>query len=136
MGYRADPGTLIRWFECRLPLVNGNFGTFVLDPAAFFRQQGFEVQVTSRCSDFDAAARQHDVCLLYYFWRGGWRIGCHFVTVQYADGHFTGYNTFRNSRSPDDLGESLEAFVRRQNYFGCVLTAVRKAPRQKHKPSV
>ena len=125
MGYQADPDRLIRWFEGRLPLFNGNFGTFVLDPAAFFRQQGFAVQVTARRETFDETAKHHDVCILYYYWREKYKIGCHFTTVQYRNGRFTGCNTFRNSEGPDDLGESLEAFIRRQNYFGCVLTAIR-----------
>jgi hypothetical protein len=74
---------------------------------------------------FDAAAKQADVCILFYYWRNKWRFGAHFVTVRYRDGRFTGYNTFRTSEGPDDYGESLDGFLRKQKYFGPVLITIR-----------
>ena len=41
-----------------------------------------------------------------------------------ADG-FMGYNTFRNSTGEDTYGSSLRAFLKKQGYFGCVLTTIR-----------
>ena len=48
------------------------------------------------------------------------------MAVQYRDGTFTGYNTYRNSTGPDPYGESLEAFLRKKRYFGAFLIGIRK----------
>ena len=49
-----------------------------------------------------------------------------FVALQYRDGTFTGYNTYRNSTGPDPYGESLEAFLKKKHYFGAFLIGIRK----------
>ena len=67
-----------------------------------------------------------DVCILFYRWREKWKLGAHFVALQYRDGSFTGYNTYRNSRGPDAYGESLEAFLKRKKYFGTFLIGIRR----------
>ena len=125
MHYRAEPEELIRYFERQLPLVHGNAGTSIPCPAVFFIQQGFDVKMSAKRREFDALTRQSDVCILFYRWRRGIRFGAHFVAVRYGEGRFTGYNTFRTSRGPDDYGESLEAFIRKQKFFGPVLIAIR-----------
>lgn len=125
MGYRAEPEKLIRYYERQLPLIHGNAGTQILGPALFFLGKGFPVETLSVWERFDEAAKKADVCILFYYWRNKWKFGAHFVTVQYQDGRFTGYNTFRTSEGPDDYGESLEGFLRKQKYFGPVLITIR-----------
>lgn len=125
MGYRAKPEGLIRYFERQFPLVHGNAGTSVWGPALYFKRWGFPVTMTARRGEFDAQARQGDVCVLFYRWRRGWRLGAHFVAVRRTETGFVGYNTYRGSDGPDDYGPSLDAFLREKGYLGAVLTVVR-----------
>ena len=125
MNYRAKPEDLICYYERQLPLIHGNAGTSIPGPAVFFIQQGFPVKMTARRKEFDRITRESDVCILFYRWRKGWKLGAHFVTVRYEDGEFIGYNTFRNSSGPDRYGESLEEFLKKQKYFAPVLISIR-----------
>lgn len=125
MHYRAKPEDLIRWYTWSLPLIHGNAGTSIPAPALFFKQRGFPVTVTARLCKFDETARESDVCILFYRWRKKWKLGAHFVALQYRDGKFTGYNTYKNSTGPDLYGESLEAFLKERKYFTPVLIAIR-----------
>ena len=125
MHYRAEPEALIRYYERQLPLIHGNAGTNILGPAAFFVHHGFDVRVVSDREKFDSLAGECPVCILFYYWRRGYKFGAHFTTVRYADGKFIGYNTYRNSEGPDDYGTSLDAFLRKQKYFAPVLIGIR-----------
>ena len=125
MNYKANPEALIYFYEWQVPFVHGNLGTLALGPAQFFKQHGFEVQTSSRTSEFDDLAKASDVCLLFYYWRNGVKFGAHFVALHHKDGCFLGYNTYKNSTGPDHYGPSLEAFVKRQKYFGPVLISIR-----------
>ena len=126
MGYEAKPEYLIRYFERQLPLIHGNCGTSILGPAVLFKQMGFPVKVTAKRMELDEAAKEGDVNILFYRWRKGIKFGAHFVTVRYRDGKFIGYNTFRNSRGPDDYGESLQWFLLQKGYFHPVLISISK----------
>ena len=125
MHYRAQPEELIRYYERQLPLIHGNAGTSILGPAVFFLHHGFPVKISANRKKFDAMVKQADVCILFYRWRKKIKFGAHFVTVTYADGKFTGYNTYRTSEGPDDYGSSLEAFLNARKYFTPVLIAIR-----------
>lgn len=126
MGYRAEPEKLIRYYERQLPVIHGNAGTTLLGPAVFMKQQGFPTKVIAARRDFDAAAKEADVCILFYRWRKDWKIGAHFVALEHREGRFVGYNTYRGSTGPDEYGVSLEAFLKRKKYFGAVLIAIQK----------
>ena len=125
MGYETDIEKLIRYYEWQLPLIHGNAGTSIWGPAVCFRGWGFPVKVTIRPKDFDRLAKESDVCILFYRWRKKWKLGAHFVALQYRDGTFTGYNTYRNSTGPDPYGDSLEAFLKQKKYYGAVLIGIR-----------
>ena len=125
MGYRPKPEELIRYYERQLPLIHGNGGTISQGPNIFFRQRGFGVQTLSVTERFDEVAKNADVCILFYYWRKKFKIGAHFVTVQYQDGKFTGYNTYRNSEGPDAYGASLDEFLKKRKYFGAVLIGIK-----------
>lgn len=125
MGYRPKPEELIRYYECQLPLVHGNAGTMIQGPAFFFRHHGFPVQTLSVTEKFDDAVKNADVAVLFYYWRKKFRFGAHFVTVQYKNGKFTGYNTFRSSAGPDDYGASLEGYLKKCGFFMPFLIAVK-----------
>ena len=125
MGYRAEPEELIRYYERQLPLLHGNGGTIHQGPAFFFRQHGFAVETLSVTERFDEAVMRADAAILFYYWRKKFKLGAHFVTVQYRDGRFTGYNTFRTSTGPDDYGDSLEKFIRRHGFFMPFLITVK-----------
>ena len=125
MGYRPQPEELIRYYERQLPLIHGNGGTTIQGPAFFFRHHGFPVETLSVAENFDEAAKNTDVCILFYFWRKKLRIGAHFVTVQYKDGKFTGYNTYRNSEGPDDYGTSLEGYIKKNKFYAPFLIAIK-----------
>jgi len=131
MGYDAKPEKLIRYFERRLPLINGNFGTFILNLAGYFRRRGFRVKLSLRRGNFDHVAENSDACILFYYWRKKLHIGAHYTALRYHNGRFVGYNTFHNSAGPDDYGESLEAFLRKHRYFGTILISI-KDKRARH----
>ena len=125
MGYETDIPKLIRYYEWQLPLIHGNAGTSFWGPAVCFRHWGFPVRLVVNRKKFDRAAREGDVCILFYRWREKWKLGAHFVALQHRDGCFTGYNTYRNSKGPDPYGSSLDAFLKKRRYFGCVLICIR-----------
>ena len=124
LGCRPKAEPIIRWFERHVPLINGNLGTFVLTPVQFFRKLGFFVRVTAKRSAFDEAARESEACLLFYRWHKGLKFGAHFVALQYRDGRFYGYNTYKNSTDPDDYGGSLEKFLQKRKYIVPILITV------------
>ena len=128
MGYEADAQALIRYYQRQLPLIHGNGGTTIQGPAFFFRHHGFAVETLSVVDRFDGAVKNADVAILFYYWHRKYRFGAHFVTVQYNDGKFTGYNTFRSSTGPDNYGESLQDFLKSQRFFGSFLIAIKDKP--------
>ena len=125
MGYHPKPEELIRYYERQFPLLHGNAGTLSQGPALFFQHHGFPVQTLSVLKSFDEAAKDADACILFYYWRNKLKFGAHFVTVQYKDGKFTGYNTFRTSDGPDDYGTSLERYIQKHKFFGAFLIAIK-----------
>ena len=126
MGYHAEPEELIRYYQWQLPLIHGNMGTTIPGPAIRFRQWGFPVTVTFDRKQFDRVARESDVCILFYRWYGKWKLGAHFVALHHTDQGFIGYNTYTNSQGPDLYGESLDTFLKKKKYFGCVLIGIHK----------
>ena len=88
---------------------------------------GFSTEVILDRKRFDSAAKEADVCILFYRWRRKAKLGAHFVALHHTGTGFVGYNTYRNSTGPDPYGESLDGFLREKKYFGCVLLAVKKA---------
>lgn len=124
MGYRAEPEELIRYFERQLPIIHGNLGTNILGPAVCVKQMGLPTKVIAQRKRFDQAAKDAKACILFYRWKKQWKIGAHFVALQYKDGVFVGYNTYKNSIGPDVYGESLERFLKNRKYFGAVLIAI------------
>ena len=124
LGYRAEPEKLIRMYEKMLPLVHGNTGTALPAPALAFHSWGFPVKLVFDRKKYDEAAKNSDVCIIFYYWRRKWKLGAHFVTVQYKDGRFTGYNTYNNSKGPDNWTESMEGFLDKRKYFGTVLICI------------
>ena len=129
MGYRAEPEALIRHFERMVPLIHGNCGTSILGPAICMKQMGFRVKVTADRREFDELAKDADVSILFYRWTKPWKYGAHFVTLEYRDGGFVGYNTYSNSVGPDNYGDSLERFLKKKKYFGPVLAGIYKKTR-------
>ncbi len=126
MGFRTNLPQLIRYYEWQLPLIHGNAGTSFWGPAVCFRHWGFPVEICVDRKKFDHTAREADVCILFYRWRKGCRLGAHFVALHHTDQGFVGYNTFRNSTGPDFYGESLDGFLKQRGYFGCVLMGISK----------
>ena len=124
MGYRADIGELIRYYEWQLPLIHGNAGTSFWGPALCFKNWGFPVKTVIDRKRFDEEARLADVCILFYRWHRKARIGAHFVALHHTDRGFVGYNTYSNSTGPDLYGESLDGFLKQRKYFGCILIAI------------
>ena len=112
-------------YERMLPLLHGNTGTAILAPALAFKRWGFPVKVVANRKKYDEAARESDVCIVFYYWRKKWKLGAHFVTVKYSNGRFTGYNTYNNSKGPDDWTNSIDGFLKKRKYFGTVLICIR-----------
>lgn len=125
LGNPMEPKKLIRKLERMFPLIHGNAGTFALAPAILLKRMGYSVGVTVCRRKFDAQAKAARACILFYYWRKGWRIGAHLVALQSTDAGFVGYNTYRNSNGADVYGESLNAFLKQRHYFGCVLISVK-----------
>ena len=129
MGYGAKPEKLIRYYEKQVPLINGNFGTFLFGPAIYFWSKGFKITPSFRRNRFDRIIKESDAAILFYYWRQKWKFGAHFVTVCYKEGCYLGYNTFRNSQGPDSYGDSASAFIKNRHYFGTFLFGIRKPKR-------
>ena len=125
LGYRTEPEQLIRYYERQLPLIHGNAGTSFWGPALCMKQLGFPVEMVVDRKKFDEAARDSDVCILFYRWHQKYRLGAHFVAIGQEGGKFTGYNTFRSSQGPDDWGESIDRFMEKHRFFGGVLICIR-----------
>ena len=126
LGKRADKRELIRYYERQLPLIHGNAGTSFWGPGAFFLHHGFAVRWEINRERFDALVEESEVCILFYYWRKGLKLGSHFVALHKTDRGILGYNTYKDSAGPDRYGESLEAFLKKRGYFGCVLIGIRE----------
>ena len=124
LGKRAKKEELIRYYERQLPLLHGNTGTSFWGPAAFFRHHGFRVDMELRRDRFDELVEKSPVCILFYYWRRGMKLGAHFVALHKTDRGIIGYNTYKNSTGPDPYGDSLDAFLKKQGYFGAVLMGI------------
>lgn len=125
MGYHAEPEQLIRMYEKMLPLVHGNTGTNAFAPALCFKKWGFPVELVVKREKFDQAAKDSDVCILFYHWKREWKLGAHFVALRHTANGFVGYNTFKNSTGPDRYGQSLSEWLKERKYFGAVLICIR-----------
>jgi hypothetical protein len=125
MGYRAEPEDLIRYYERQLPLIHGNAGTSIWGPALCFHQWGFPVKMTAKRGEFDVLAKESDVCIIFYRWHKKIKFGAHFVTLRKTETGFRGYNTFKNSQGPDNWGESIDGFLKKQKYYGAVLIGIK-----------
>lgn len=126
LGCTTDIDQLIRYFQWQLPLIHGNFGTAFWAPRRCFVKWGFPTKLVFDRRRFDTEARAADACIIFYHWAAKGALGAHFVALKPTETGFLGYNTFRNSTGADDWGESVEAFLRRQKFFGCVLLTIRK----------
>ena len=126
MDLPANPEELIRYYEHQVPIINGNAGTVLFGPAWCFRRWGFPVKTVIDRSRFDEEAKKADVCILFYRWTKKFKYGAHFVALHHTEEGFVGYNTYRNSRGPDDYGESLSSFLKKRKYFWPVLIGIRK----------
>ena len=124
LGKRAKKEELIRYYERQLPLLHGNTGTSFWGPAAFFRHHGFRVDMELRRDRFDGLVEKSPVCILFYYWHRGMKLGAHFVALHKTDRGIIGYNTYKNSTGPDPYGDSLDAFLKKQGYFGAVLMGI------------
>ena len=124
MGYRVKIEDLIHYYEHQLPLIHGNVGTTFWAPAICFKQWGFPVEMCIKQGNFDAVVKHSDVCLLFYRWRKGYRLGAHFAAFQHTEDGFVGCNTFKNSTGPDRWGPSVSAFLKGRRYFGAVLICI------------
>ena len=124
MGFKTDIDELIRYYEWQLPLIHGNTGTSFWGPAVCFRKWGFPIDIILDRKKFDQAAKDADACILFYRWKRGIKLGAHFVALHHTKDGFLGYNTYRNSVGADVYGESLDGFLKKKNYFGCVLITI------------
>ena len=126
MGYPAEEKELIRYYTWQLPLINGNFGTFLFGPAIYFWKKGFGVKISFRKKRFDRMLKRDGLGILFYYWHRKWKIGAHFVTVEYKDGKVVGYNTFSNSTGPDIYGARLDTFLKERKYCFPMLVTIRE----------
>ncbi len=124
LGGKTDIEKLIRYYEWQLPLIHGNAGTSFWGPAVCFRNWGYPVKLVVDRKKLDEAAKAADVCILFYRWRKGCKLGAHFVALHHTARGFVGYNTYPSSAGPDLYGESLDGFLKSRGYFGCVLLAI------------
>ena len=131
LGYGEHIPDLIRYYELQLPLIHGNLCTSFWGPALCFRHWGFPVKMVMKPGDFDREAAAADVCILFYYWKKGHRIGAHFVALEHKEDGFVGYNTYRDSTGPDAYGPSLQDFLKRKKYGPAVLICIQDKRRCK-----
>ena len=126
MGYKTDIAELIRYYEWQLPGIHGNAGTSFWGPVLCFRHWNFPVDICFDRRRYDEVCRCSDVCILFYHWRSGCKLGAHFIALQQTPQGIFSYNTYRNSIGPDHLGTSLEHFIKDRGWFGTVLIGIQK----------
>ena len=124
LGKRAKKEELVAYYERQLPLIHGNAGTSIWGPGAFFLHHGFRVRAELRRDRFDGLVKECPVCILFYYWRKGMKLGAHFVALHRTQQGIVGYNTYKNSTGPDLYGESLAEFLKQKGYFGAVLMGI------------
>lgn len=129
LDHPSDPEILVKAFARQLPLIHGNLGTTILAPALYLRKKEFDTDWTAREDRFDDFAKEYPVCILFYRWHDKWKLGAHFVALQYTPEGFVGYNTYTNSTGPDRYGPSLQEFLKKRKYFGAVLMGIRERER-------
>lgn len=127
LGKDACPRELIRYYEHQLPLIHGNAGTSFWGPLLYFRKAGYRTDFVVRRENFDQAAKDADVCILFYRWHRKWKLGAHFVALHHTESGFIGYNTYSSSTGPDRYGPSLEVFLKNRGYFGNILITIKEA---------
>ncbi len=123
-GKHPDPKAIIYELEHDLPYLNGLCGSFLMSPAWVLRRHGFDVCFTTRRNKMDALAKQQQTGILFYWWKSKSKLGAHFVAVEKTEAGYIGYNTYSNSKGPDDLGSSIETFLDKRKYFGAVYFGV------------
>lgn len=126
LGKKTDIEELIRYFEWQLPLIHGNAGTSFWSPALCFQKWGYQTELIFDRRKFDSAAKRSDVCILFYRWHRGAKLGAHFVALHHTPTGFVGYNTYQNSTGPDAYGESLLQQIQNRRWFGCILLCIKK----------
>lgn len=124
MGHRPSAESVIHAYEKMLPLLHGNTGTAFFAPKRYFDSRGYKTQVVLDRKRFDDLAKEADVCILFYRWRKGIRLGAHFVALRHTTEGFVGYNTYRDSKGPDPYGASLEHYLTEKGRFGCILMGI------------
>ncbi len=115
LGLDIMPQDVIREFEMNGVMVYGIMGIHPPAIVSFFKKRGYDVEMsfydkksTSFISEFDNAAKQSAVNIVFYLYRTS---SNHYVAIKYNDGEFLGYNTFCSNSSVDYLGNSI-AFIR------------------------
>lgn len=130
MGYETDIPELIRYYERQLPLIHGNAGTSFWGPALCFKTWKFPVEVCADRRKFDDVAGRSDVCILFYHWCKGCKLGAHFIALEQTENGITAYNTYRNSTGPDHLGSSLNSVLKEKGWFGAVLIGIKNKQKE------
>lgn len=120
------PERVLGWLSRRRPLVNGLCGTTFGSMLAFCKNRGLAVSVGCKKKQLDRLVRENEVSILFYFWRRGWRIGAHYVTLVPEGDGLVGYNVYRNVTGPVSLGESLIPFLKSFHGGFPVIIALRK----------
>ena len=126
LGCTTDKAALVRYFTWMLPVIHGNLGTAFWAPVRCFRQWGFETRLVFDRKKFDEALEASDAAIVFYHWAGKRGLGAHFVALEKTQDGIRGYNTYRDSGGPDDWGQSVEVFLQKRGYFGCVFLGIRK----------
>ena len=126
LGCTTDIDELIRYYEWQLPLIHGNFGTSCWAPQRCFEKWGFPNRMIFDRKRFDEEAGRADACIVFYHWAKLGRFGAHFAALQPTQEGILGYNTFRDSAGADNWGGSVDDFLRKQQYFGCVLLVINR----------
>ena len=126
LGCTTDIDELIRYYEWQLPLIHGTFGTSFWAPQRCFEKWGFPNRMIFDRKRFDEEAGRADACIVFYHWAKRGRFGAHVVALKPTPEGFLGYNTFRDSAGADNWGGSVDDFLRKQQYFGCVLLVINR----------
>lgn len=125
-GENPDPEVILQEVKQDIPLLNGLCGSFLMSPAWVLRRHGFDVCFTTKKDKIDQIAAQNEAGILFYWWKSKKKIGAHFTAVEKTEQGYTGYNTYSNSKGPDEYGTSIKAFLEKRKYFGAVYFGITK----------
>ncbi len=101
------------------------YGVFGIQPYAithYFRFRGYKVTVTYNSKKFDKVAKENTANIIWYWHKSG----AHYVALHWNGKKFIGYNTYNDSKGPDNWGKSISSMLASKGWTATLLVSISK----------